>query len=219
MAAASRASSAPRSRRSPTGRSSSRRDVKSSDKSTVDSARRSLVLGALYLVRPRPVVGSWSVVPDPAIAARRLCTTDQGRTTGHGRTRNQVPCTKTPVPPWFGSWQQDPPDSPWFNPWPYRNVTLRIEPWNDGLRVVYDMVRRRGGVTHMEWSGRFDGREYPVQGVDYVLTNAYRQLSERSYEIEVRVDGREGAVAKAAVSQEGRRWRGHKAWRYGRGQS
>jgi hypothetical protein len=66
---------------------------------------------------------------------------------------------------------------------------------DDGLRVVYDMVRRRGGITHMEWNGRFDGKEYPVQGVDYVLTNAYRKLSDRSYEIVVKVDGRAAAVA------------------------
>ena len=144
---------------------------------------------------------------------------DQGRTTDHGRTRNQAPSTKDPVAPWFGSWQQVPPDSPWFNPWPYRKVTLRIEPWNDGLRVVYDMVRRRGGITHMEWSGRFDGREYPVQGVDYVLTNAYRQLSDRSYEIVVRVDGREVAVATAVVSPDGQRLRVDTVERDARGQA
>ena len=67
------------------------------------------------------------------------------------------------------------------------------------------MVRRRGGVTHMEWSGRFDGRDYPVQGVDYVLTNAYTQISDRSYQIVVRVDGREAAVASAVVSADGSR--------------
>ena len=82
---------------------------------------------------------------------------------------------------------------------------MRIEPSDDGLRVVYDMVRRRGGVTHMEWSGRFDGRDYPVQGIDYVLTNSYRTLSERSYQIVVRVDGREAAVATAVVSADGSR--------------
>ena len=40
-------------------------------------------------------------------------------------------------------------------------------------------------------------------GVDYVLTNAYRRLSDRSYEIVVRVDGREAAVATATVSADG----------------
>ena len=56
----------------------------------------------------------------------------------------------------------------------------------------------------MEWSGRFDGKDYPVQGVDYVLTNAYRRLSDRGYEITVRVDGGTAAVATAVVSSDGR---------------
>jgi len=107
--------------------------------------------------------------------------------------------------PWFGTWQQVPPEGKWFAPWPYQKVTLRIEPKDDGLRVVYDMVRRRGGITHMEWTGRFDGRDYSVQGVDYVLSNAYRAVSDRSYEIVVRVDGREAAVATAVVSPDGAR--------------
>lgn len=129
-------------------------------------------------------------------------TKDYERTTDQERTKHQGPSTKDQ--PWFGNWQQLPPSKPWFDPWPYQKVTLRIEPWDDGLRVVYDMVRRRGGITHMEWTGRFDGQDYPVQGVDYVLTNAYRRLSDRSYEIVVRVDGREAAVATADVSGDGK---------------
>ena len=118
-------------------------------------------------------------------------------------SKDEEPGTKDQ--PWFGTWQQVPPETKWFNPWPYQKVTLRIEPQDDGLRVVYDMVRRRGGITHMEWSGRLDGRDYPVQGVDYVLTNAYRQVSDRSYQIAVRVDGRAAAVATAVVSADGSR--------------
>ena len=117
------------------------------------------------------------------------------------RTQHQVPSTTDQ--PWLGTWQQVPPDRKWFDPWPYQRVTIHIEHSNDGLRVVYDMVRRRGGITHMEWNGRFDGRDYPIQGVDYVLTNAYRQLSDRSYEIIVRVDGREAAIATAMISADG----------------
>lgn len=105
--------------------------------------------------------------------------------------------------PWVGTWQQVPPEKKWFDPWPYQKVTLRIEPSDDGVRVIYDMVRRRGGIQHIEWSGRFDGKDYPVQGVDYVLTNAYRRLSDRSYEIVVKVDGRAAAFATAIVSPDG----------------
>ena len=47
-------------------------------------------------------------------------------------------------------------------------------------------------------------KDYPVQGVDYVLTNAYRRLSDRGYEITVRVDGGTAAVATVVVSSDGR---------------
>jgi hypothetical protein len=71
----------------------------------------------------------------------------------------------------------------------------------------------------MEWSGRFDGRDYPVHGVDYVLTNAYRKLSDRSYEIVVRVDGREAAVATALISDDGMRMTVDTVERDARGQA
>ena len=118
--------------------------------------------------------------------------------------RQQVPPASPPTAPWFGTWQLVPPtpigrfDAP-----VYKKVTLRIEPWEEGLRVVYDMVRARGGVTHVEWQGRFDGRDYPVQGMDYYLTNAYRPIDDRSYEIVIKVDGQPAATATAIVSPDG----------------
>ena len=151
--------------------------MRSSDSRQVDGVRRSLVLW------PWAFVHAWALVRPRSLVSTKDQPQDQ---------------------PWFGTWQQLPPATKWFNPSPYRKVTLRIEPWEDGLKVVYDMVRRRGGITHLEWTGRFDGKNYAVQGVDYVLTNAYRQLSDRSYEIVVSVDGRTAAVATAVVSPDGR---------------
>lgn len=107
--------------------------------------------------------------------------------------------------PWFGSWQQQlPAPANRFEPAPYRRVTLRIEPWEEGIKVTYDMVRARGGITHVEWTGRFDGRDYPVAGVDTFMTNAYRQIDDRSYEIVIKIDGRTVATATATVSPDGR---------------
>jgi len=112
---------------------------------------------------------------------------------------------EAPAGPWFGTWQLvQPPAASRFESPVYKKVTLRIEPWEDGLRVVYDMVRARGGITHVEWQGRFDGRDYPVQGMDYFLTNAYRPLDDRGYEIIIKVDGRVAANAIAVVSSDGR---------------
>lgn len=87
---------------------------------------------------------------------------------------------------------------------PYKRATSRIEPWQDGLKVTYDMVGTRGGVTHMEWTGRFDSMDYPMQGVDYVMTNAYRRINDRSYEIVIKLDGQVTAIARVEVSTDNR---------------
>jgi len=119
--------------------------------------------------------------------------------------------------PWFGTWQLEAPKTAprWFETLPYTKVTLTIEPTGqaprqapgerprEGLRVTYDMVRTRGGITHMEWLGRFDARDYPVQGVAYFMTNAYRQIDDRSYEIAIKVDGAPAGTATVVISSDG----------------
>jgi len=66
------------------------------------------------------------------------------------------------------------------------------------------MVGTRGGVTHMEWTGKLDGKDYPVQGVDYVLTNAYTPVDDHHYQIVIKVDGEIVATANVAVSADGK---------------
>ena len=105
--------------------------------------------------------------------------------------------------PWLGAWKLNPAKST-TNSDRYKRVTLKIEPSEDGLRVAYDMVGTRGGVTHLEWTGKFDGRDYAVQGVDYVLTNAYSLVNDRSYQIVIKVDGAVAATAKVEISPDGK---------------
>jgi hypothetical protein len=106
---------------------------------------------------------------------------------------------------WFGAWRlnlansAEKPESP-----RYKRITTRIEPWEDGLKVTYDMVGIRGGVTHTEWTGKFDGKDYPMQGVDYVMTNAYRKVDDRNYEIAIKLDGVPTATARVTVSADGK---------------
>src|SRR5690349_7865335 len=85
--------------------------------------------------------------------------------------------------PWIGTWRLNPAKSTLNNDSRFKRVTLKIENDGERLKVVYDMVGVRGGVNHLEWVGTFDGKDYAVQGLDYVLTNAYTRLSDRSYRI------------------------------------
>jgi len=106
--------------------------------------------------------------------------------------------------PWFGTWKLNPVKSTSNPESRVKRVTLKVAPWQDGLKVAYDMVGTRGGITHMEWTGKFDGKDYPVQGVDYVLTNAYTRLDAQSYQIVIKVDGSVVATAKVVASADGK---------------
>jgi len=106
--------------------------------------------------------------------------------------------------PYFGTWNQVLEKSSPQSTSTYKRITSHIEPWEDGLRVTYDLVGKRGGITHMEWTGKFDGRDYPMQGVDNLLTNAYRKLDDRTYEIVIKVEGKVQATARVMVSPDGK---------------
>jgi hypothetical protein len=106
---------------------------------------------------------------------------------------------------WLGTWKLNVAKSTYDpGPAPYKRATYTIEPHEDGLKVTYDMVHPCGGVTHLEWKGKLDGRDYPVQGIDEVLTYAYRPAGDGSFEVIVKFDGRVTAVSRVTLSADGR---------------
>ena len=105
--------------------------------------------------------------------------------------------------PWIGTWKLNPAKST-SAPDRYKRVITKIQPWNDSVKVSYDMVGVRGGVSHLEWVGKFDGKDYRVSGADYLMTNAYTQLDERSYQIVVKVEGAVAATAHVEISPDGK---------------
>jgi hypothetical protein len=105
--------------------------------------------------------------------------------------------------PWMGTWKlipgklQAPSDR-------YKRTITKIEPWQGGIKVEYDMVGVRGGLNHLEWTGKFDGKDYPVEGADYIITNAYTVIDDHHYEILVKVEGHHTATARVEVSSDGK---------------
>jgi hypothetical protein len=107
---------------------------------------------------------------------------------------------------WFGTWSLDVARST-YDPGPpaYKRATYTIEPWGgDGMKVVYDMVHPRGGVTHLEWMGRIDGKDYQLQGIDAFVTYAYSQVTPGVYETVVKMGGRMAAKSTVTLSSDGK---------------
>ena len=107
-------------------------------------------------------------------------------------------------PDWYGTWALNLEKSSYAGPAPYRRGTLTIEPSNGAVRTVYDLVRVRGGITHMEWTGTLDGRDYSVQGLEELITYAYTPIDERTYEVVMKVDLAVVARSTVTLSPDGR---------------
>ena len=56
----------------------------------------------------------------------------------------------------------------------------------------------------MEWVGKIDGKDYPIEGVDDVLSNAYTRIDERTYEVVVKLDRVKAATAQIVISPDGK---------------
>jgi hypothetical protein len=110
---------------------------------------------------------------------------------------------QSPVP-WIGTWTLDVAKSAGAAAMPYKRGSRKISALPDGtVTIIDDLVRNRGGVLHTEWIGKFDGLDYQVQGVEVVLTNAIRPVSERTCELVQKLDGRVIARVRLEISADG----------------
>lgn len=106
---------------------------------------------------------------------------------------------------WFGTWTLNLAKSVYVpGPPPYARAQYAIEPWKDGVRVTYDMVHPRGGTSHWEWIGKFDGQPYPLQGIDEYVTYAYQRVDDLTYDVVVRLDDRPAGVSRVTLAADAR---------------
>jgi hypothetical protein len=109
------------------------------------------------------------------------------------------------LPAWVGVWTLSAVLSANTNvPRLYTRGTRHIQSSGQSVSIVDDLVRVRGGVVHLEWTGTLDGRDYPVEGVEVFLTSAYRQIDDHTLELTQKVDGRAVVKAKLVLSPDGK---------------
>ena len=108
--------------------------------------------------------------------------------------------------PLVGTWRLNFDKSDFASgPPPYSRVICRIAPSaEDGLRVIYDMIGTRGGVTHWEWTGHVDGKDYALEGVEEVVTNAYSRIDDHTYTVVAKLDGRATSTTRIVISSDGK---------------
>jgi hypothetical protein len=85
-----------------------------------------------------------------------------------------------------------------------KNLTVVYEAAGDSIKGTIDGVDAEGKPTHNEWTGKFDGKDYPVTGDPNSDTRAIKQIDDHHYNLTVKKGGKVTLTGKAVVSADGK---------------
>jgi len=86
---------------------------------------------------------------------------------------------------------------------PKNNIVV-IEVAGENVKITMDGVDAAGKPTHNEWTGKFDGKEYPVTGDANSDARSYKKIDDRNFEVSVKKGGKVTISGRVVVSAEGK---------------
>jgi hypothetical protein len=84
-----------------------------------------------------------------------------------------------------------------------KNLTVKYEAAGDSMKATIDGVDGQGKPTHTEWTGKFDGKDYPVSGDPTADTRSIKQVDAHNYQLTVKKAGKVTMTGKAVISADG----------------
>jgi hypothetical protein len=103
----------------------------------------------------------------------------------------------------MGTWKLNEAKSK-FAPGATKNHTVVYKAAGDNVKVTVDGTDSDGKPAHNEWTGKFDGKDYPVTGDPTSDTRAYKQVNDRTLELTTKKDGKVTVTGRIAVSADGK---------------
>jgi hypothetical protein len=105
--------------------------------------------------------------------------------------------------PQMGTWKLNEAKSK-FAPGAPKNHTVVYEAAGDSIKVTVDGTDADGKALHNEWTGKFDGKDYPVTGDPAFDTRAYKQVNANTLDMTIKKDGKVTMTGKIVVSADGK---------------
>jgi len=85
-----------------------------------------------------------------------------------------------------------------------KNTTVVYEAAGDSVKVIVDGVGADGKPSHNEWTGKFDGKDYPLTGDPTAATRSYKQIDPNTLELTNKKGGKVIVSGKITVSADGK---------------
>ncbi len=85
-----------------------------------------------------------------------------------------------------------------------KNNTVVYEMAGDNIKVTVDGVDGKGNAFHSEWTGKFDGKDYPVTGDPSSDMRSAKKINDRHLDLTVKKDGKVIATGKVVIAADGK---------------
>jgi hypothetical protein len=85
-----------------------------------------------------------------------------------------------------------------------KNQTVKYEAAGDDIKVTVDGVDSKGAAAHNEWTGKFDGKDYPVTGDPTYDTRSYKQVDANTLSMTLKKGGKAVGSGKIVMSADGK---------------
>lgn len=103
----------------------------------------------------------------------------------------------------MGTWKLNEAKSK-LSPAGNKNTMVVYTAAGDGVKVVTDGVGPDGKPMHTEWTGKYDGKDYPVTGDAASDTRAYTKVDANTIKISVKKGGKETAMVTIVMAADGK---------------
>ncbi len=85
-----------------------------------------------------------------------------------------------------------------------KNNTVVYAAAGDSVKVTVDGLDGQGKPTHNEWTGKFDGKDYPLTGDPQSNTRSYKKVNDQTMELSNKKDGKVTVTGKIELSPDGK---------------
>jgi hypothetical protein len=105
--------------------------------------------------------------------------------------------------PLMGTWKLNEAKSK-ITPGTLKNTHVVYSGMLGQMKVTSDGVGANGKPVHIEWSGKFDGKDYPVAGDPNSDTRSYTKVNDRTLTTTAKKNGKVTVTGQIVVSADGK---------------
>ena len=85
-----------------------------------------------------------------------------------------------------------------------KNTGVVIEAAGDSMKVTVDGIDGNGKPVHNEWTGKFDGKDYPITGDPDNDTRAYKSVNDHTMALTEKKGGKTTITGRIVYSADGK---------------